>query len=351
MTSTTSKTKMNTTHGATSTGKRTPKEAAEPLSGVLRTMKVAEGLSALHDLDERYGVIPASGAAALAQAAAEILTAAARIGVTSIAALVQQQGPLLKALTGVDKPTAIHKTAVADPLHRYRNVIVAIAAASAQSVGASLTPIWSQSLRLRARTCQLGRPLFDDEILLARVHAAIGSDGNPKSQRACIYAMLDAGLVPGETTPVSLNDFDDIDQPTELLAPGNGHLDPRLLPLDRFAQAVLGRRTRAANKSNMRKPLTYAPRKNAPGSAAASASAHGVVDRILTELGLADIDVTASSVMLWRLATVYATAGADTATAMSGRRSRAQMEAILFRAPVSANVLTQPPAITGFLAA
>jgi hypothetical protein len=272
----------------------------------------------------------------MAKAVADVLGAADAIGIENAYNLVRHQSQLLTVLTGVPKPTEFHKTSVAEGLHTYRNVTVALVAAAAHFAGAPTDAVYRDSVRLRARTHQSHRPLFDDEVLLARVHAATESLFAPTSPRASIYAMTDAGLVPGETTSVTLNDLDDPAEPTDLKAPGNQHIKGRHLPMDAFAQTVLGRRAAAAltKGTSPDSPLTYRPRTNLPGTPAATASAQGILDRMLAELDLANSDVTASSITLWRIHTVWAHQGEHLALQVSGRNSKEQMLAILFRAPV-----------------
>jgi hypothetical protein len=248
--------------------KTTTADAKHPLSPSLRSVKLAEARQALSDLDSRDGVIPPAARANMAKAVADVLGAADAIGIDNAYNLVRHQSQLLTVLTGVPKPTEFHKTSVAEGLHTYRNVTVALVAAAAHFAGAPTDAVYRDSVRLRARTHQSHRPLFDDEVLLARVHAATESLFAPTSPRASIYAMTDAGLVPGETTSVTLNDLDDPAEPTDLKAPGNQHIKGRHLPMDAFAQTVLGRRAAAAltKGTSPDSPLTYRPRKNLPGT-------------------------------------------------------------------------------------
>jgi hypothetical protein len=186
---------------------------------------------------------------------------------------------LLTALTDVDNVTTYQPSDVAERLHTYRNVVVALAVAAADSISAKSDPVLAKCTRLKTRSVQDQRGLTDDEILLARVHAATLSRCAPQSQAAAIYAMVDAGMVPGETTSVTTRDVDDYERPSMVYAPGNGHLADRYLPLDRFGSAVIGGRVAkaVADGYSPSRPLTYVPRKNHPGSKQATASAQGVL--------------------------------------------------------------------------
>lgn len=71
--------------------------------------------------------------------------------------------------------------------------------------------------------------------------------------------------------------------------------------------------------------------KNPPGCNEASASASGVLDRMLTEVGLKNGDLTAGSTS-WRIQTVYIQHGIDAAWQFSGRTTRGQTLTMLFGA-------------------
>ena len=129
-------------------------------------------------------------------------------------------------------------------------------------------------------------------------------------------------------------------------------LAPRFIPLDGFAQALLGRLARDAHKRGKHdsQPLTYSPRSGKPTANAGTASAQGVMDRMLAELGLANSDVTASSITQWRIHDVYVTTDVKSALEFSGRRTTKQMEDILFGSRPRRTSLTEAPAITSFAA-
>jgi integrase len=194
--------------------------------------------------------------------------------------------------------------------------------------GCDAQSVYANAVQLHKRSKELQRPLTHDEILLLRVYAAVASRHKATAEPANVYALADAGMTPGETTQVTLGDFDDPDHPTHVIAAGHAKgLESRFLPLDDFGQRVLARRTRAAvaDGSPRHATLTYRPRKNLPGTPAATASSQGVLDRILSTVGLKAADVTASSIGLWRVRTTLEEHGPAAAQELSGRSTAEQM--------------------------
>jgi hypothetical protein len=319
------------------TGRRTSKArtARSDLSPTLRTIGLSEARQYLAALDRDWAVVPATGRDSLAATVAEVLVKATEIGITNVDQLIAQQGALLSALTDGANVTQVQKAHVAGPLHTYRNVITAMAATAAAYNHCAPEAVYANAVRLHARTTHTMRPLTDDEIFLLRVHAALAVEKGAASKPASVYAMTDTGLYPSETTKVTLTSFPNPHRPMQISAPGHGKsIGARFLPLDDFGGAILGERTRAACKADLHAdtPLTYAPYKNLPGTPQATASAQGVLDRIMSDLGLKHRDVTASSITLWRIHTVYAHEGVAAATQYSGRRTKEQMMSFLFRA-------------------
>jgi len=309
------------------------------LTRTLGTITLTEARESLDALDRDWGVIPPLGRAGLERALDKALDKAEQIKMTRVNQLISSQASLLKALTGTDNVTQMHRTDDAVPLHTYRNVITAVAAAAAAHNKCNPEDVYASAVRLRARTAQTVRPLADDEIFLLRIQAALATAAKPTDKPAGIYAMADAGLNPSETTSVSLSSFADLHRPTQISAPGHGNgLAARFLPLDRFGSTILAEHIRGALAANHHRgtPLTYRPRHNQPGSDQATASAHGVINRCLTALGLKHKDVTASSIALWRVHTIYTHQGIDAAAEFSGRSSAEQMLSFLFRClPIS----------------
>lgn len=300
------------------------------LSPVLRTVTIADAVAEFRTLDARSDLVPAP-----ARPAVEVLlNQIAAAGLANAAQLVADQTHLLQILTGVDRAAvrSHQPTEVAERLHTSRNVIIAVAAVAAASVGADPAGVYDNSVTLLRRTMSPRRPLTDDEVLLARVAVRLHSIADPRSATAGVYSLVEAGMVPGETTLVTLSDFSDCDGhevSSHVLAPGNGHLASRFLPLDSYTRHVLGRLVNAATLAQVdaAKPLLYTPRdaKNLPGSPVATASAQGVLDRLLKSVGLFQDDTTASSIYLWRVQSTYLAAGVDAALEISGRSTASQM--------------------------
>jgi hypothetical protein len=305
------------------------------LSPTLRTIPAAEGVTRLRELNRTFGLTPAPAAGGLNELLTGLEQVLLRTNISTLE-LADNAGPTLSFLTGVPAAnlTDYHRTEVADRLHAYRNLALATAALAASTIEVTSTAtapaaIYAHAIRLRRRSIQLRRPLADDEIVLCRVAAYLASRVDPCDHAASIGTLLFAGLVPCETTQVRIDDFDDPAAPTILLAAGNAQLEARYIELDSFASHILGRHMQQALRAGRSRetPLTYRPRKrkqgpkHLPGSTAATASAQGVIDRFIAQLGLPTGDITATSLTQWRCATVLATEGIQAALAVSGRHS------------------------------
>ncbi|MGZ6131996.1 MAG: hypothetical protein ACXWLF_08225 [Myxococcaceae bacterium] len=319
----------------TTTPKKARTKAAKstPMPIALAHTSVAEAVAELRALDTRRHLIPAAGRAQLLAMADEIQAAADAIGLESAAQLVTQQTHLLKALTGVDQPLQFHKSATAERLHSYRNLMLTLATAATGAFHGDPTGLYERMVKLTPRTHALRRPCTDDEILLLRTVIYLDGRARPRSLRPAVYTLVEAGMTPGETTHVSLNDHDDHEMPQMVLAAGNAHLQPRFLPLDGFNTVVLGRFTEAAHRAGhaATKPLTYEGRKHDPGTSQATASAQGVLDRLLKEIGLFNADTSATSIRLWRLATTHATQDVKAAQELGGYGGKKEDQERLWR--------------------
>jgi hypothetical protein len=86
----------------------------------------------------------------MAKAVADVLGAADVIGIDNAYNLVRHQSQLLTVLTGVPKPTEFHKTSIAEGLHTYRNVTVALVAAAAHFAGAPTDAVYRDSVTASA---------------------------------------------------------------------------------------------------------------------------------------------------------------------------------------------------------
>jgi hypothetical protein len=150
---------------------------------------------------------------------------------------------------------------------------------------------------------------------------------NPRDQASTVYTLLDAGEATGETTHATIEDFIEPDAPRFVMAPGNGHLASRFLPLDPWARHVLMRHLDHARRARhpLNAPLTYKGWKHQPGSQSATVSAHQVTERFIAPLGLLQGDLTVGSITQWRVATTLKTHGSAAALELSGRIDEAAM--------------------------
>jgi integrase len=302
------------------------------LSPVLDTIPAHVGIEELRLLNERFGIIPT--------VALDILSELDRLAGLferenlTVLDLVKRQASVLQMATGVaaSAVTRHHPSAVAEKLHTARNLIVAAAAAAVATIATdsphtSPAAVYANSIQLARRSHHVRRPFADDEIVLCRVAAHLVARVDPRDHAATTYVLIESGLVPGETTKVCIEDFDEPELPQLVLAPGNAHLKPRFVELDQFTSHTLGRHLehahRAGRKTNA--PLVYKGRGHEPGSSSAIASAQRKIDRFLEQLGLPTGDITASSITQWRIATVLRTQGSGAAHALSGRTWLEQM--------------------------
>ena len=287
----------------------------------LADYSVDQARAAFDRLHHAWDLVPATHQIAFEQDWAAIAAVAARTHLTTADDLVRHQSKILTSLTGLKSVTVYLAAEPADNLHRYRNTIVAVAAAAGAELGVPLETVCAGSVTgLKARTARNERALVDDEITLLRTSCAITVSINPASKPAAVYALCDAGQRIKETTLVGPDDLDDIDHPT--LVHANGSLPrvaPRTLPLDPFASLVLAKAARAALAPKRKSPLlAYTPQKNQPGSPAAGISASGVARGAMSQVGLAHNDVTASSITRWRVNYAWFAQGALAATQISG---------------------------------
>jgi hypothetical protein len=297
-----------------------PRTSKPALSLTLDTISLHDALDALTTLESGYRVIPDAARNETISALTSILAAAERLRLTSVRELITHLPNLLDTLAGTTGAAAEAGTPAAAKLHTHRNIALALAVAAAALHGCDPKAVLTHAVRLPARTKESIRPLTNDEVFLLRTYAAILSRSNPTSVVASTCALTLAGLTPGETTHVTVGCFNDPRDPSQVKAAGNRAIASRVCPLDAFEQAILGRHTRqSVTVEDSTTHLTYRPRKNVAGTPAATASAQGVLDRTITLLGVKNADVTASSIALWRVHTVYTTDGVAAAIEASGR--------------------------------
>lgn len=311
-------------------------------SPTLKTLKLDEAIERVWELDKHWGVVPPQAKEALFSDLRTFLTVAGGFTVTTkngktaaidnVGQLVTYQKELIAALSGVAAKNLTRHlvTEEATEVHRWRNLVLVVVIAAAASYGSTteaIDALVKHTPRLTTRTISERRPFTDSEVLLMRSYVA--ATYRPGDRSASVYALVDAGLTPGETTSVTLEALEDSDVPTYVLAPGNGHVKQRFLDLDRFSTFVLGAHKDHALSGPRPTPmtalLTYSPRKNQPGSKEATSSAQNVINNLLKRLGLWHADTTASSLTQWRVQTEWKTHGKELALEVSGRHSLPQM--------------------------
>lgn len=301
------------------TKSKTTKIRAMPAA--LGSMSITEAIAEFLRLDERVGLIQTATKSDVLEALEGLRHTTQRAGIGRADQLVTDHKSLLSTLTGVAAITQIHNSATAEPLHLFRNLMLAVAAAATGSFSGDPRGLYQRMTRLQARTHGHRRPLTDDEVVLLRTMVHLEGSAKAKSVRPAIYALIESGMTPGETTHFSLGDIGGDHENLEMvLAAGNGHIVPRFLPVDAFNASVLGRFTQVARDAGAatNTTLTYTGRVNVPGSVQATASSQRIIDRLLDQAGLANTDTTATSIRLWRLVTAYRAYGDTFAQELAG---------------------------------
>lgn len=305
----------------------TTKPTALPtMLAVLSSFSIEEAIEVFEATASRHGLIPDAFRTDLDQTLTDLIHATTRLGLGTAGDLVSSQAEVIRHLTGVRFLSEYQPTAMADQLHRYRNVIAAVAATTALSFGGKAEAVYTLMPNLKRRTTHLGRPLTYDEILLARVEALRDSLRSATSKRAVAYALTDAGMAPVETTQIGAAHLGpDLDRPELAEAPGNQHLGGRLLALDSFSSQILARRLEHGGDPSSETPINYKATKTHEDAYAAGASVSSMLSRLLKDINIANHDVIPSSITLWRVATVLEADGDVAAWRVSGRSTIPQM--------------------------
>ena len=288
-----------------------PTVAAFPLRELLGEFEVFAAAHAV-TLDHHHPT--------LVQTWNEITQAAADLGILNAGALLTKLPAVLAHLTDQEKLIPYPDLAIRDQLHLYRNTAITVILAAAALFGADTRPVLARIPELKQRTQSRDRPLTDDEITLLRVLAAIRIADLSTSQAATVFALCDAGLTPTETTQVIGADIDD--SPECPLVQAAGHqqgLSARLLPLEGFHTAILAERMSQDPARRPRDTLSYCPRTNKPGSAAAAASVSGIMSRFMDAVQINGVDVSPASPRAWRIRHTWFTEGPEAAMQISGR--------------------------------
>lgn len=328
---------------------QTPKRASV-LNDSLRAMPLDEALEVFLALDADWSLIPDGHEDQLASDWDLAVEGCGSLGIATVHGLLTELPAVLTAATGVPNVTGFHTGADQALLHRTRNAALAVAVATAPNHDPAAI-LDTTRRTLRARTSLPARALVDDEITLLRTVAAVTACGAPTSQRVGTYALCDAGMLCAETTSADVSDIDGpLQQPTAILASGtaSGLVSDRLVPLEAFHRRALAPTIAAAIARGPKALLTYKPTKNLPGSFAASASANGVIGRLLADCGLAHTDTTPASLHRWRITTTWHTHGPAIAMQLGGR---ADLEATRRHACISLEPIpaVSPAAVENFM--
>jgi hypothetical protein len=330
---------MSSKTSKTNKTNKTSASKKHPLSLTLKTIPAVTGIERLRDLTNKFGLIPHTVSETIDALLHDLETTFVELNISAYE-LAADSARILGIVAGVpaNQVTQYHRSETAEPLHAYRNLILAIATLAAATIGVvspATAPgtIYAHSVKLARRSTQTRRPFTDDEIVLCRVAAYLAAQTSPRNHTSFIYTLVEAGMVPGESTHTRIDDFDDPEMPMQLLAAGNGHLAARFLTLDTFARHITSRHMALALRAgyDARSPLTYKPRDRGAkthesGSASATASAQRVLDRFIDELRLPTGDITASSITQWRVASTLEHQSFEQALAVSGRK---KMDAML----------------------
>lgn len=294
----------------------------------LDTINLHEALAAFSALDHLWGIVPTSAAADVTDAWNLLTRAAHAQGLRTLRKLLSRPAAALRELVGTDGALAkVTDTDARATIHTHRNILTAVAIASAASISAEIEPVLADCrIALHARTNADNRPLATDEIILLRTYTALlatRTAGQCK-RSAGTLALTQNGLLISETGKVSASDFLDIDddgRPSAVLAPGDRNADPRFVELDRFTRNVL----RGLITPNAPGPLLYRARVNARSTREsmkvvdmAAISASGIINRTLIDTGLKHADVQPSSLRRWRIAETWHNEGDKRAKELAG---------------------------------
>lgn len=317
---------MNTTTTAATPPTMTSETSTsglDPLLSALDSMSITAAIDEFDDLDGRQFLMPEASVAQLRDKVAQISLSAQRLGIHRASELVTEQQRLLEDLTGGEEPAGFHSGAV-EELHVYRNLILTLAVAATGSVDGDLTSVLNRSVHLPIRTCASSRALADDETLLLRAIAWVEIEADASAVTPLVYALVDAGMDPGEIAHFELDDFEGVGEvestATALLARGSAQLESRFLPLGCFGTNLIERFASAARLAGLApaEPLALTGMQPVAGDHQSEVAFRLVIDRLLNRAGLLHRDVNATSIRRWRLENTYLTFGAKVAQEIGG---------------------------------
>lgn len=286
------------------------------------TLPLGEARTHLTNLAETAGVIPTHAYDSVMSTVDELCESAETLGITTLGGMCASAAAVLQHVASIDKVGGPLATANADRLHRYRNVALALALACAYYLDVNAPTVIDYFKPLWPRTHRTERPHTDDEVTLLRVYVVDQLRRPASTKAAGIYAMVDAGAAPVETTGITSEEFDTTDdgEPTFMLIPRYTQaIEDRAVDLDRFASYVLGCVLRRAHsrKRATDAPLTYDQGTGSRYSPSASVS--GIIRRVHEAVGLKHPDTTPASTRRWRIQTTFNQHGLDAAVAISGQ--------------------------------
>lgn len=280
---------------------------------------------------------------------ADVLAEAQRQHCTTVAELLASATAITEAVAGAP----LNRFTDADTsrrLHQARNAIGALAAAASLLTGDDPAAALSLLPAAHQRFATKGHPLADDQVLMCR-HIA-EHDTRARSSRwdrAMVYALAEAGMHASETTTLTPRDFDHPRHPTTVIAPGvHQRAKERILVLPEWSKRIIAiglDRHLSSDVEAIGTRITYTGRK--PGTNAASASANGVLARVLDDARVSEPSHTRNTstpggVPAWRALKTYEKHDLPAAMQLSGKSSEATLAFICVS--LEAAIERRPPA-------
>ncbi len=319
---------------------------------VLDSLSLDSARAIFDQLDRDTGLIPETGRAETAAALDRLTASANKLGIGNMGGLCRNIATVLQHASQIAKITGPLRTVDADRLHDLRNTALAWAIGCVLTLDQKAQPVTAVFPTLWARTTRRERPRTNDEILLLRA-AVLDRLRRAKGVKcAGVYAMVDAGAAPAETTAITPKDFDaDLDgqPPTFMLIPHfTAAIEDRAVNLDRFASYVLGQVLDHTQAEGTRSgaPITYTSRNGGPNAPSASVSKQ--LANLAETVGLRHADTVPASIRRWRIQTVFDHQGIDAATSIAGEK--ADRLPLLINIPDN-NTDDETSLVTSFLAA
>jgi len=276
----------------------------------------------------------------------EVTDAARQAGAVTVGDLLDRAPKIISAITGVEQISRFSDARTGDQLHAVRNGVGQLAAAAALLSNDNPADALAKLPQLAPRAAGPARTLKDDEILLMRhLVEYAAAKGGRSLHRAATYALAETGLWVSETTSVLPSNFDDLRDPATVQAPGRRSIEARTITLPGWPRRILGivlDRHLASSTNAVHERLSYSGR--APGTDAATASADGVITRLLSDAHVLDTTgrpikgrkgyrraTTPDSICAWRIQQTYETCGLAAAIETSGRSAASTLGRITWK--------------------